>query len=681
MYPTLPVNFLSNSQVGIMDSSIQRGGAQPLSYTNTNITEPAALPGSPLLYSQGVVARPEISQKGGTPQPLSYTNTKITEPAALPGSPLLYSQGVVARPEIPQKGGQQPLSYTNPNVYEPAALAGAPLLYSQGTTARPEIGMKGGFTPSIMGNLVENAGMLVPLAATAAYRLLDNRTRKRGGAKEDFETYRLAAKENLQRIAPGKADGKWIMKLAATRRRGEDNRKIMEEFAREKKVKDFDLGLLRGPRRVIAVPNSPKEEDARERVFIDPKSKWEHNRQVAKEELVKIYPKPSGIDIVQYATLQREGRKEAMKEFLDKYTARAAAKKVKKAAPPKSPLPIAIPEVSRVTGRVVKATAKIKEAMEAPAKPARAAKRPIVNTRPWPVIQQEAKEELNKYGKAKITNINKYAKMKKHGEKDDMAAFLKAFRGEKTKTLKAATPPRAAVTPTTAAVPAATATRKRKVHFSPEKKEWEVYRSGAARMLEGIGGIGATAAEISVLARKMREGEDLRKFLDNYELRVKETIERKKRLERERLEREERDRRDRERRQREHNESKWAEDEEETKSAEAEEEPPRERDYRYDPLGSTETTPERTPTLGWDYTPPKRDRRIVVDEHTPPPKRFVKPLVREEPVKYTAPPPPLPPRPAYKQYGKYHAPRDPAVLKADQYRAMIENIDRILGKK
>jgi hypothetical protein len=70
-----------------------------------------------------------------------------------------------------------------------------------------------------MTNLVGNAAYLTPLAMTAAYRLWSNKqTRKQrkqqGGNGEEWETYKQQAKGMLQGIAPGKANGKWINKLA-----------------------------------------------------------------------------------------------------------------------------------------------------------------------------------------------------------------------------------------------------------------------------------------------------------------------------------------------------------------------------------------------------------------------------------------------------------------------------------
>jgi hypothetical protein len=80
------------------------------------------------------------------------------------------------------------------------------------------------------------------------------------------------------------------------------------------------------------------------------------------------------------------------------------------------------------------------------------------------------------------------------------------------------------------------AKKKRRRTMKKGREEWESYQSGARRMLERIGP--ATIAEISALAKMMKQGENIRPFVNEFEQRVQATEVREAGLERERNERE-----------------------------------------------------------------------------------------------------------------------------------------------
>jgi hypothetical protein len=654
-----------------MSSSNKRGGGQPLSYTNPNVYEPAALPGAPLLYSQGTVARPEISQKGG--QPLSYTNPGIYEPAALPGAPLLYASGTTARPELGQKGGQ-PLTYTNPNILEPAGLSGTPLLYAAGTTARNEIPQKGGFPPSVMTNLVGNAQYLAPLAATAAYRLLDNSTRKtrrhKGGA-EDWELYRQRAKQNLERIAPGRADSKWIMKLASTRRKKLNNKPLLEMFSREK-IKD--------PKRVKPAPIVVEEND-RTPIFMNPAAKWKYNREKAKENLKKIHPQPSGKNIIDFAKLKRTGNDEAIQAYLKSFKERMGQKQKEKeqvAAIKKRIVQEkeAREVVSKVTGRVVQPTRAIKEQKELKQQlnamtPKKVKYTGDYNTREWGVIMKEAGEELKRYGKTRRGNIPTYAKYKKMKDTQKMKEFLDAFQA-RDQPIAAPAPkkniPAQAEPPVRP--PNLTLKNPRRVK-TIEQEDWEKYREAASKLLKAISPTGATAAEISEVAKAIRAEQNVRPLLDDFQIRVEKTARRLARQQ----------------------ESKEEEESKEEPEVNARTAEPLDfnRSRNVFPLGnynnllSNQTTPDREPPSGWPNTPPGRTR--VKFDNTPmpetPPARRAEPkkpyyppaFLRENEERAEAPAPRAFPE-VKRQYGKLRAPR----MEERKFDELFQQLDALLKK-
>ena len=475
----------------------QKGG-QPLSYTNPNYNEPSALPGSPILHSSGIIARPEISQRGGTQ--MVYTDIGKWVPWTERGANLILP--------TPQKGGQ-PLSYNLPEYREVSALPGAPLLHSNGSIARPEIGMKGGFTPSIMSNLVGNASLLTPLAMTAAYRLLSNKTRKqRGGNGEEWETYRQQAKLMLQGVAPGKANGKWVNKLAKILKEKEKKNVAvaLAEFAEEKGADKKVVG---------ARP-----------VFATKLNEWEYDQRQARKELAK-YGEPSVAEVTHLAALRtgrkgKEGNANAyLEDFQQRYMARKEAQKAK--------------ELEKEEKKIKKQIAQAEKVLPVPKVKAAP---PAINERPWAEIRAEAKAELVGLGKKiRRGNTIRYASMKRLKNQARLDEFLAEFRarpGVKEESKEASSESNEEFLENKPAV--AAPKPKRKTHrVKKGREEWNGYQQGAKKMLEKIGP--ATSAEISELAKLIKDGENVRPYLNEFEGRVKDTKVRVARLEREREER------------------------------------------------------------------------------------------------------------------------------------------------
>ncbi len=487
-------------------------GGQPLSYTNPNYSEPSALPGSPILHSAGTVARPEISQRGGTQ--MVYTDTGKWIPWTERGADL-----ILPTPQ-PQKGGQ-PLSYNLPEYREVSALPGSSILNSSGTIARPEIPMRGGFTPSVMSNLVGNAAYLTPLAMTAAYRLLsNNKTRKqRGGNGDDWESLRQQAKLMLQGVAPGKANGKWVNKLAKILK--EKQKKNVAEalaaFAEEKGVDARGAGAGAGERPVFATKLN----------------EWEYNQRQARKELAK-YGDPSVAEVTHLAAL-RTGRKGKagnanayLEEYKQQHQARKNAQKAKEQEKEERKIRIQI------------AKAEKEAALAAAVKPRASSPTSDKNERPWEVIRAEAKEELARMGKKLHRgNMMRYASMKRLKNTARMEAFLANVRArpnvhsdrEESKE-ETSNEEFAENKPAIVAKP-----KRRTVRAQKGREEWNGYQEGAKKMLERIGP--ATSAEISQLAKLLKDGENVRPYLNEFEERVQATKVRVARLERERQERKE----------------------------------------------------------------------------------------------------------------------------------------------
>lgn len=479
----------------------QRGG-QPLSYTNPGYSEPSALPGTPILNSAGTVARPEITQKGG--QQLVYTDTGKWIPWTQAGAPLIIQQ---------QKGGQ-PLSYTNAEYREVSALPGTPLLYSNGTIARPEIGQKGGFTPSVMTNLVGNAAYLTPLAMTAAYRLLsNNKTRKQRGGNGDWAGYQQQAKALLDRVASGKANAKWINKVAKLLKEKKNTAVALAEFANAK-----DAAPVERPR------------------FATRLNEWEYNMKQARKELVK-YGEPTAAEVTHLAALRtgRKGKPENADAYLQEFRQRFDARKEAAAARAREL------EEKKIRKQIEEA-----EKALVVAKPPKATGADM-NDRPWNVIRGEAKQELAAIGKKlKRGNLMRYASMKRLRDKPRMDQFLEELRArsnvssassreeskngeeEESKVEEVVLPKPRVVKPRV------------KVAKARDDEEWDQYKTGARRMLEGIGP--ATISEVSELARKMKVGENIRPFLNEFEERVEKTKVRVAKLAKEKEERKEADR-------------------------------------------------------------------------------------------------------------------------------------------
>ena len=413
----------------------------------------------------------------------------------------------------PQKGGQ-PLSYTLPEYREVSTLPGTPLLHSNGTIARPEIAMKGGFSPSIMTNLVGNAAYLTPLAMTAAYRLLSNKTRKqRGGNGEEWETYRQQAKLMLQGVAPGKANGKWVNKMAKILKEKEKKNvaAALAEFAEEK-----------GADKKVVVGRP---------VFATKLNEWEYDQRQARKELAK-YGEPSVAEITHLAALRtgRKGKEGNANAYLDEFKQRYQARKdVQKAKAQEK-------EEKKIRKQIAEAEKEV-------VLPKPKVVHPAVNQRPWADIRAEAKAELAGMGKKiRRGNTMRYASMKRLKNQARMNAFLTEFRArpnahvereeskeeesnesnEEFKENKAVVPP--------------VAKPKRRTYRVPKgREEWNGYQQGAKKMLEKIGP--ATSAEISELAKLMKEGENVRGYLNDFEARVEATKVRVSRLEKEREER------------------------------------------------------------------------------------------------------------------------------------------------
>jgi hypothetical protein len=508
MDPTLCLNFFPQIQIGMYTRKQKRKqkGGQPLSYTNPNYSEPSALPGSPILHSAGTIARPEIAQRGGTQR--FYTDIGQWVPWTERGAPLVIQ---------PQAGGQ-PLSYTNPEYREVSALPGAPLLESNGTVARPEIAQRGGFTPSIMTNLVGNAAYLTPLAMTAAYRLWSNRqTRKQyGGNGDEWEMYKQQAKGMLQGIAPGKANVKWISKLAKLLKEKKNTAAALEEFAQNKGV---ELKAAARPR------------------FATKLNEWEYNQRQAKKELVK-YGEPTAVEVTHLAALRtgRKGKEGNAEKYIEDFRQRQQAKKNAAVAEERDK------EEKRIQKQIREA-AKLVEAPKVARAPRVRVEKPklVFNERPWEEIRKEAKDELYAMKKVmKRGNVMKYASMKRLKNQDRQQKFLDEFRARanapEAKPSRESTPEPTSESNEEFRVDRVEPAKRKRKTFKKGREEWEAYQSGARRMLERIGP--ATIAEISTLAKMMKHGENVRPYLNDFETRVKRTAEREAGLEREREERE-----------------------------------------------------------------------------------------------------------------------------------------------
>jgi hypothetical protein len=188
---------------------------------------------------------------------------------------------------------------------------------------------------------------------------------------------------------------------------------------------------------------------------------------------------------------------------------------------------------------------RIQKQIEAAEKEAKAAAKKVkvekpkltFNERPWETIREEAKGELLGLKKVmKRGNVMKYASMKRLKNIDRQQKFLDEFRARPA---AKANEPQESISESNEEfrvnrLEAPKKQRRRTVKKGRE--EWESYQSGARRMLDRIGP--ATIAEVSILAKMMKQGENIRPFLTDFEQRVKGTEVREAELETEKNERE-----------------------------------------------------------------------------------------------------------------------------------------------
>jgi hypothetical protein len=433
-------------------------------------------------------------------------------------------------------GGGQPLSYTNPNAYEPSFREGNDLLHATGSISRPAIPTKGGFIPSVMGNLVQNGAMLVPLATVAAHRMLENpmKTRKQRGGK-NWETLRDEAKRDLSLI--GKASAVNINRLASIRKRGESNAQFLDDFAARKgSVAANANALLAAP---VAAPPKPAKRPA-PAPGPDKVSTWQENRKRAKNYLTRI-GKPSGPNIASYASMMRKGQN--TKAFLNEFQARAP--KVKE---PKAPKAVPPPPAARAT------SVREKKPVVPIYVPSPAILPPAIKTRKvgekgvaWKENRERAKEFLSQYGQPRGTNITTFASLKRKGDAAAESDFLASFQSRPPPVKKQTKPRRMSQSERKEAeayeeeskeeeskeeeskeeeLPAplapAPAQKPRKTKAKTESTEqWKLNRERAKDLLQRIGS--ATAAEISKLASMMRRNENTSGFLESVRSRVNAT--------------------------------------------------------------------------------------------------------------------------------------------------------------
>ena len=100
-----------------------------------------------------------------------------------------------------QRGGQvsagAPLSYFDPKYQEPSAPAGFNVgnpLPGYNLIVRPALPQSGGFYPSVMGGVVQNAGLLLPVAARQGMNLF-SKYKKGGKTRRGRKQTRKARKQ------------------------------------------------------------------------------------------------------------------------------------------------------------------------------------------------------------------------------------------------------------------------------------------------------------------------------------------------------------------------------------------------------------------------------------------------------------------------------------------------------
>lgn len=429
------------------------------------------------------------------------------------------------------------MSYTNPNAYEPSFREGSDLLHATSSFSRPAIPTKGGFVPSVMGNLVQNGAILVPLATVAAHRMLANTRKQRGGVK-NWETLRDEAKRNLTSIAKPSAVN--INRLASIRKRGESNAEFIEDFAARKGAESPRVAAAPRPApRAVAVSVVPA---AKGKV-----SAWQENRKRAKDFLSRI-GKPSGPNIVSYASMMRKGQN--TKAFLNDFQARMPKPKTEKA--PKEPkaapiIPLAVKTKTRRSAAPINVTAP---------KTRKVGEKGVA----WKENRKLAKEFLTQYGKPRGANITKFASIRRQGNPEAEAEFLSSFQSRPLPPVKQTKARRMSQTERKEAeadederqlrereeskeeeskeeeskeeeskeeelplpLPLAPPQKPTKIRAKTESTEqWRLNRARAKNLLQRIGS--ATAAEISKLASMMRRKENTSNFLESVRSRVNAT--------------------------------------------------------------------------------------------------------------------------------------------------------------
>ena len=360
------------------------------------------------------------------------------------------------------------MSYINPNAYEPSFREGNDLLHATGSFSRPAIPTKGGFVPSVMGNLVQNGAVLVPLATVAAHRMLANtrKTRKqRGGSAtkhggsatkhggvKDWETLRDEAKRDLTLI--GKASAININRLASIRKRGESNAEFIEDFTARKGSAAAPVAAAapkpapkRAPAPVAAAAPAP--------VAKDKVSTWQENKKRAKNFLTRI-GKPTGPNIASYASMMRKGLN--TKAFLDEFQSRVPKVKAPKApaaaaAAPKAPAAAPNEQTFIPLSERIKRPIREKKPVVPVYVPSPALLPPAIKTQKaprkegakgvaWKENKERAKEFLSQYGKPRGANITRFASIRRTGDATAESEFLSSFRSRPPPATKSTRAPR-----------------------------------------------------------------------------------------------------------------------------------------------------------------------------------------------------------------------------------------------
>ena len=434
-------------------------------------------------------------------------------------------------------GGGQPLSYTNPNAYEPSYREGSDLLEATGSVSRPAIPTKGGFVPSVMGNLVQNAPILVPLATTAAYRMLSNKTRKLRGGTKDWETLRYEAKRDLSLI--GKASAININRLASIRKRGESNAAFIEDFTARKTSgtpKSHNNNVLTFDPKPAA---KKKAKVVPAQAAVNKVGTWQQNRQKAKVFLSE-FGKPSGPNIASYASMVRKGQNTS--EFLTAFKSRVPQPKAK---PVVAPIPLAVRTRRSVVPGLPASRPAVplpRPAIVAPNKKVRAPRKEGAKGVAWRENRERAKEYLSQFGTVTGTNMARFASIRRRENRNAEEEFLTQFRSrpQPTKTQKKRKPevvevesesesesePEVEEVNNSVNVPPRRLTTNilpapRRRTNTESTRQWELNRRRAKDLLQRVGS--ATAAEISQLASMMRRGTDTSSFLNSVRTRVSQT--------------------------------------------------------------------------------------------------------------------------------------------------------------